>query len=249
MSILENIKRDLENIESKILDIRIGLSYVGVLLENKNLGVAYTFLPTSHQCHLFDDLWPVKGRKVSEVVKKVDFKEEIGAAILLACANGYYNNSFRTDFIKGDVLKILRLTKDDVVGMVGEFTPLIEPIKSQCKELYVFERKRSVQEGNLFPEKKAYEILNFCDVVIITATSIINKSIDLLLKSISKAKEVVILGPSTPLKPEYFKDTPVSLLCGILVKDPFSVLEIISLGGGMRSFNKFVEKVTVRCRG
>lgn len=249
MNILDNIKNDLKSIELKVLDLRIGLSYVGALLENKNLGVAYTFLPSSHQCHLFDNLWPVRGKKVSELVDKIDLKEDIGSAILLACANGYYNTASRTDLIKGDVLEILRLTKHDVVGIVGEFKPLIGPIKSKCKELYVFERKRCVQEKNLLPEEKAYEILNFCDVVIITATSIINKSIDRLLNSISsKAKEVVVLGPSTPLNPEYFKDTPVSLLCGVLVKDPYSVLEIISLGGGMRSFNRFVEKVSVRCR-
>jgi uncharacterized protein len=52
-----------------------------------------------------------------------------------------------------------------------------------------------------------------------------------------------LIGPSTPLTPEIFHDTPVTHLGGAVVTDPAKVLQIISEAGGtpaLRPYLRFV---------
>ena len=55
----------------------------------------------------------------------------------------------------------------------------------------------------------------------------------------------VKLGPSTPLVPEVFVETPVTLLSGIVIDDDV-VLRVVSEGGSMRQLLPYVKKVNLR---
>jgi uncharacterized protein (DUF4213/DUF364 family) len=60
-----------------------------------------------------------------------------------------------------------------------------------------------------------------------------------------------VIGPSTPLLPEIFHDTPVTHLGGAVVTDPDRVMRIISEAGGtpaMRTALRFVNLTTKRNR-
>jgi uncharacterized protein len=82
--------------------------------------------------------------------------------------------------------------------------------------------------------------------VILSATTLLNRTIDGLLQLCQNAREVAILGPSTPLLPEAFGTHGVTLLSGIQVIDPQRALRIVSEGGGTRQFGGAVRKLTVR---
>jgi len=56
----------------------------------------------------------------------------------------------------------------------------------------------------------------------------------------------VLLGASTPLLAEVFGAQQVTMLSGVVVKDPDEALRVVSEGGGMRQFSPHVRKVTVR---
>jgi hypothetical protein len=60
---------------------------------------------------------------------------------------------------------------------------------------------------------------------------------------------VTLLGPSTPLLPEAFADTPVTWLSGIRIENPAQVLRVVSEGGGTRTFSPYVQKVNLRLLG
>ena len=87
------------------------------------------------------------------------------------------------------------------------------------------------------------------DVVILSATTLINRTLDDLLSLCRNAHEVAILGPSTPLLPRLFVDRGVTLLSGVQVVEPERVLRIVSEGGGTRQFGRAVKKVTLRLAG
>jgi uncharacterized protein (DUF4213/DUF364 family) len=71
------------------------------------------------------------------------------------------------------------------------------------KNIYVFEQ--NVPEGSgLYPAEAISTYLPKCDVVVITATSIINHTFDEVSSYCKNAKEVCLVGPSTPLCPEIF---------------------------------------------
>ena len=87
------------------------------------------------------------------------------------------------------------------------------------------------------------QALQDCDVAIITATTLINNTFLQMVSQLGSPRLVAVLGPSTPLVPEIFRDTPVTHLGGAVVADAPGVLQIISEGGGtpaLRQYLRFV---------
>lgn len=112
-------------------------------------------------------------------------------------------------------------------------------------EARIFEQV-SEREGDLLPEEDAYSLLPGCGVALITSTSIVNQTIDRLLAAAQNCREVVLLGASTPLVPEPFAGTSVTLLSGVIVLEPEEILRRVSEAGGTRSFKDHVRKVNLR---
>jgi uncharacterized protein (DUF4213/DUF364 family) len=86
--------------------------------------------------------------------------------------------------------------------------------------------------------------------VIISATTLINETFDEIVAHTMSAREVILLGPSTPLLPEAFEGTPLTYLAGIQIIDRRKTLAIVSEGGGTRRLTKLgtVRKVVVPLR-
>jgi uncharacterized protein (DUF4213/DUF364 family) len=125
--------------------------------------------------------------------------------------------------------------------MVGLFAPLVEKIRATGAILTVIEKNPQRLEL-LSPEAKR-QALKDCDVAIITATTLLNKTFEETLGSLGKPRAVALLGPSTPLIPEIFRNTSVTHLGGVAVADSTRVMQIISEGGGtpaLRPYLRFV---------
>ncbi len=98
------------------------------------------------------------------------------------------------------------------------------------------------------PPAEVEKLLPGSQIAIITATAIINNSIDHLLDLAESCREVAVLGPSTPLLREAFSATPVSCLSGVRILDPGKVLQVIGEGGGFREFKCYAQKLNLRLR-
>jgi uncharacterized protein (DUF4213/DUF364 family) len=230
---------------ARVADVRIGLGYTAVALDDQRAGVAYTFREEAKGgCSVFGKLRPISGRHSSDLLALLPSDDPIEAAVGLACANALANVG-RPALQDGDVLRHLQLRPDDHVGMVGYFGPLIEKLEKKVRTLTVFERiPRSSPTTR--PAREAEGILPRCQIALITATSIINHSIDGLLDAVAGCREVVLLGASTPLMPEVVSQHGVTLLSGVVVEEPSKILQIVSEGGGMRYFGPHISKVCLR---
>jgi hypothetical protein len=176
-------------------------------------------------------------------------RSAVGLATANALANRpeQWNERREAGAATGDLLEVLELKSDDQVGMVGCFGPLVEPIGRRVRRLFIFERSPRLT-SDLLPESQAGELLPQCSVAIITATTLLNGTIDALLAAAANCREVVVLGPSTPLVPEVFIEAPrrVSLLAGVVVTDATELLRVVARGGGTRDFLTSVVKVNVK---
>lgn len=231
--------------EQQVRDVRIGLGYTAVQLADGGVGVAYTFRnETASGCSVFKGKRPVAGRTTTEILKYLGAADVVEAAIGLAAANAMTNRPC-TDCEQGEILTMLGLRPDDRVGMVGYFGPLINPLEQIVRELLIFERDTSRAESVL-PAEQAVERLPTCDIAVISSSALIVGALDSLLEATRHCREVVLVGPSTPLVPSIFRPLGVTLLCGVTVNDPNEVLQVVSEGGGMGFFGKHVQKVNVR---
>lgn len=229
----------------KVLDVRAGLGYTCVMLEDGACGLAYTFRnELGSHCEILDIAGKLIGMSADKIIPWVKENDRLKAAIGLAAVNAAINDSGK-DWETGNVANAFALHESDTFGMVGEFNPILSKIKSMTKNIYVFEQ--NVPEGSgLYPADKIPYFLPKCDSVVITATSIINHTLDEVVSFCENAKEVCLVGPSTPLCPEIFKNYNITLLAGSVVKNPELILQIVSQGGGTMAMKSALEQVLVR---
>jgi uncharacterized protein len=228
----------------RVADVRIGLGYTAVLLDNGQAGVAYTFLDeAAGGCSVYRNIRPLAGRPAGDLLPLFAKGGHIEAALALAAANALFNRPERP-YQAGDILERLQIGPADRVGMVGHFGPLVPAIRKQAAALHIFEQI-ALPQGNLLPVAAAEDLLPRCQVALLTSTSLINGTADRLLEWARGCREIVFLGASTPLWPEIFADTGVTRLSGITVVDPGAILQIVSEGGGMRFFKPAVDKVNL----
>ena len=227
-----------------VKDVRIGLRYTGVMLENGSTGVAYNFSRrVTKGCSVLDSMFPLAGKKARELITLIDTGHEIESSVAIATANALLNTPDRK-YLDGDILRHLTLRPDDTVTVVGYFAPLVPAIRVNCSDIKIFDEV-SRPGGEILPAAEAVKWLPKSQVALITATAIINGTIDSLLEASRTCREVVVLGPSTPMAPEAFKGTPVTLLSGIVVHDGNEILRRISEGGGTRQFRACSKKVNL----
>ncbi len=231
--------------EATVRDVRIGLGYTAVLFEDGRCGVAYTFREQAQGgCSVFRGIRPLAGRVASDLLTLVESSDVIEAAVGLACANALANRSREGSF-RGDVLEHLGVRPDDDVAMIGNFGPLVGPIERSARSLTVCEQ--GDPSGTIRPAREAAQVLARSHIALITATSLINHTLDDLLEAARDCREVVLLGASTPMVPEIF-EARVTMLSGVVVASPDQVLQVVSEGGGMRQFGPFVHKVSTKTR-
>jgi hypothetical protein len=127
--------------------------------------------------------------------------------------------------------------------MIGYFQPLVEKIGDRCK-LEIYELDTSMAPF-LRDSSDAPQGLKRCDVALITSTTIINGTVDGLLEAAGNCREVVMLGPSTPMVAEAYTKTPVTLLSGALAIDD-EIMEAVSRGHSMHHLLSFMRKVNFR---
>jgi len=227
-----------------VSEVRIGIGYTAVMLENGTAGVAYTFSKASDEgCETLKVLRPLAGRRASELLVMFDSKNRIESAIALATSNALSNN-IEEGFPEGDMLEHVSFGPEDRVGMVGHFAPIVPLIRKRTSSLIIFEQIAE-PKGNLLPESEAYRLLPDCHVALITSTAIINHTIDGVLEAAQTCREVVLLGASTPLISKAFADTPVTRLSGVVITRPDEIMKVVSEGGGMRSFKGCIKKVNI----
>ena len=230
-----------------VAEVRIGLGYTAVHLDDGACGVAYTFrgdVPPG--CNVVREAGSLAGRSAGEVVQWATHLDGIKVSVGMATVNALIEAPANADV--GDVLESLQIRSRDVVGIVGYFGPLVKQIRERAAGLHIFERRNSGAAGVL-PDWAAPKLLPECGIAIISATTIMNRTVDDLLSHCQRVREVVLLGPTTPMLPELFAGHGVTMLSGLKVTNPERMLKIVSEGGGTRSFGPAVEKLTLRAAG
>jgi hypothetical protein len=232
----------------KVADLRIGLGYTGVKLDNSATGIAAVlFDALPHGCTVMSAAGSFTGSSAQDLLKYlIDGKNPLEIAIGLACANALVKPPADSSDDR-EATTYLNLQPGEKVAMVGLFAPLVERIHATGAILTVIEKNPQRLEV-LSPEEKQQALKN-CDVAIITATTLLNKTFEETVSALGKPRSVLLLGPSTPLVPEIFRNTPVTHLGGVVVANAAKALQIISEGGGtpaLRSYLRFVNMILNR---
>jgi uncharacterized protein (DUF4213/DUF364 family) len=222
----------LTSIDDKpIEDLQIGEAYVGAKINNR-VGVSHRI---ENQDISLYDYTKFKGKKVTELIYSNDpLENAIGTAAINAQIRPKKQN-----LKKGNIFHVILEMADkyDNIGIIGKF-PIIDKLRQLNLEIFAFELKNI---PGFLPAERAFKILPNCDLIIITGTAFVNKTLEHLLKLCNGY--TLVVGPTTPLSDLLF-DFGVDVLAGIICKDD-RTLNIISQGGGTKEFKKYVDTVYI----
>jgi uncharacterized protein (DUF4213/DUF364 family) len=223
--------------EGKVLDVRIGLHWTAVVVEVNGMrqcGLAST-LSARHDHHKEPDI-PKAGQLLTFSARELAYlsmqhqstQTSLGIATLNALLPRH-PHTWREDNAE-EVISMHG--KGKRVVLIGRF-PFIPNLRSRVKELLVLEQDPGPED---LPAESAPNVLPRAEVVAITGMTLLNQTLEDLLKLCSPEAFVILLGPSTPLSPVLF-DYGVDILSGSVVMKIDPVLSAVSEGGNFRQIH------------
>jgi uncharacterized protein len=227
-----------------VVDVRMGLGYTSVRLDNGHIGLAWTAQSSSGSCTHEAKAGTLTGRPAWELLEMLGSDHNALARSLgLAAANALAAGLPPSESTAEDVLDIVDIQATDHVVMVGFFGPLLPGIRLTGCRLDILELNTD-RPGTMSPEE-GRESLASCSVAIITATSIVTGTFDGLMAGLGKPRAVIVLGPSSFMCPQVFAGTPVTHIAGARVRNPAAIEKIVSEGGGTMILRQHMDFETI----
>ena len=198
------------------------------LVASRYCGLASTMVGAGPHGHSpVRDVGNLHNKSAQELAKWTLSDNQLEASIGLAALNSLLElkEDWLVEVNAAEVIS--QKSKGRNLAVVGHF-PFIDRIKDQMQHCWVIEQN---PYGDDIPEEKAADYIPKADVVVITATTLINKTFDGLLALCHPQAQVMLLGPSTPLTPLLF-DHGISFLSGARVVDEEAAILTIQQGAG-----------------
>jgi uncharacterized protein (DUF4213/DUF364 family) len=208
--------------------------FMALALDSGAGGVSYVSIPTD-SAEDYRALHPQSfvGSRPEQFVEALDGSDPIRNMLGLACINVICQHVMRLcDYSPGvatDSLGLMHIEDEDRVGMVGFFPPLLKYLQNSSAELIIVEKNESLVDRypNLHVTLDATE-LNHCNKVLCTSTTILNNTIDEVLKECTAARHISVLGPTAGYFPDPLFAKGVDVLGGRFVSDGMLLLRLIA---------------------
>jgi uncharacterized protein (DUF4213/DUF364 family) len=240
-------------------EVRIGLHLAAVRLSDKSVGVAGTLKDDSLFCRKrdrdFGTLTPgrIRGTKVVDLLespKDSGIISTLQIAVLNAISGTLMGKGNYQILRDTDPIDLLDLSPRKTICIVGAFHSYIERISETENELYVLELDEnmlSADEKKYFVPARDYaHVVPRSEIVIMTGLTLVNNTIDGLLKACSTRSKRIVTGPSGCLLPDVLFRHRVDIIGGTLITRPEMVFEIVEQGGAAyHLFQYCAEKICI----
>jgi len=232
----------------KVRDAVIGLELLAVELDDGAVGVAYVLrkeLPAG--CASLPEAGKINGMRAEVLASwMLDGKNPLRTALGLAACNAVAPYDELSPEAQ-DASSALEARPGDTLGMVGYIRPLAARLKHRVNRMIIFDRACS---QDVYPEERQEELLPQCDLVVITSSSLINGTFSKVISLCSGAREIVLTGASTPMYPQAFEGTKVTVLAGCrwFPQHKREIFTGIAQAASLRQIIGCGEKLTVRLK-
>jgi uncharacterized protein (DUF4213/DUF364 family) len=237
MTILDDLLADIKE-DAPIRSIWVGAHWTVVC--SRHCGLASTLLSEKPHGHeRVRDVGRLHLKSARELAEFALSDHPLEASIGVATINSLLEVDER-QAVEIDAEEVLvERGQGKKVAMVGHF-PFIPRLRQVAQQLWVIEQQPTQDE---YPAEAAPDLIPQADVVALTSSALINRTLDALLSLSSPNALVILLGPSTPLSPVLFR-YGVSFLSGSRVTDQAAALRTIGQGATFQQVEG-VQKLTI----
>jgi hypothetical protein len=217
-ALLDSVSGSNDSVER----VCIGLHWTAV--KSKNVGMAHTY-KTARKVEV-EGSGELEGTDAWTLAQRILSWEPLEASLGTAALNSLLDPAGD----KGTVNDIImEKAKGATVTIVGRF-PFNDDLRKLAKKVHVLEMEPD--KGEL-PPHAAERVIPESDLAVISATALINHSLQRLLE-LASGSYTVVLGPSTPMSRVLF-DFGADVLGGVRVAEEEALFK--SLSQGAKSFN------------
>lgn len=195
----------------------IGLHWSAV--EGKYVGMSHTY-KTGQKIYI-KNAGELSTISAGQLAERLLSWEPLEASIGVAALNSFIEPLGNKGNINNHIKKNAR---GKIITIIGRF-PFNSEILKIAKKVYFLEMEPI---GNELPAAAAEDVLLKSDLNVITATALINHTLQHLLELGNNGMNI-ILGPSTPLSPILF-DFGADVLAGIRVNNRDAIVQSITQG-------------------
>ncbi|MBU1627790.1 DUF364 domain-containing protein [bacterium] len=231
MKLIDALLESVKDLDCKVKRVCVGIHWT--LVESRFFGMAHTY-KTNRKVEL-EDSGKLVGKSALELSQRLRSWEPLEASLGLAALNSLIEPVGTSGNVE-EYIKQAALGK--TLTIIGRF-PFNRDIAAIARNIYFLEIE---PDKNELPSFAAEEVIPESDIVVITATTLINKSLPRLLE-LSKDKDCIVLGPSTPMNDVLFK-YGAKKIAGVKVVDGVAITS--SIMQGCKAFKRLsgIEPIT-----
>ena len=244
--------------------LAVGLFFSGVKLSNEAGGVCYTpvkDIPQAVCCpssaaRIFDPV-KIKGMPVAEVLTALSSREPIKTAVAIATLNALsaicwergLTDNYRIQ-VNADAVDVVRMPAESSVAVIGAFVPILRKLKARGGRWWVVEQDpktlKDDEMDHFISADQSAKIISAVDVLIVTGVTLVNHTLEPILKAARPDAEIAVIGPTASMLPEALFANGVRVVGGVWVKKPDELLDVLAAGGsGYHFFDKLAPRVVI----
>lgn len=206
-------------------------------IKNYSSGSLYNFTETQNNEY---GIASTLNSKPINIPATIDFNSLSHRSLYTAYLNALINTRCNCKD-SNDLISEMNIDASEKIVMIGYFRPIINIFKNSIRNLSIFDDQND--DLIVLPSSLKNEKIKHADVLIITATSIINNSFCKEISLLSKNSRIYILGPSSIMS-DYFKtEHKVVKIFGSQIVDTNSLKIAILQDKAPPCFSKFIDKV------
>jgi len=223
MKLLERLIEQVPG-ELKVEQAVVGVYLAGVVASNGQMGLA-TVYPPSHRRENSNELIEpeLKGKALKHLAQYALSSHPLKSALGVSAINaGILPPEQNLREINAKQL-VKEKARDLNLAVIGHF-PFVNEVAPLARQCWVVEKEP--REGDL-PESATERVLKDAEVVVITASTLVNHSLERLLRW-AKDKYIFLVGPSAPFSQVLFEEG-VNVIAGAVVEEVEDTLSRIML--------------------
>lgn len=242
----------------------IGLFFTGVKLNNGIAGACATpikTIPEAVCCPSSAMAMPfpgkLTGRPALDLAREALGENGIRRAVGIAAMNALADTCWRrrphseTELRAGiDAFDATEIRADDKVVVVGAFVPFLRELKRGRQPYLVLEQDAETLKPDELPffrpAEQATMVVPQADVLLITGTTLINDTLEQLLRLAKPEARVTMVGPTVSMLPDAFLRRGADILGTVRITDPDAFLDMLAEGGsGYHFLGRTAQKVVL----